>query len=119
MEYGMVVYVVTLVLSAFLALAGIYFLIYKWHINRAIKYPEKAKNSKIHLPSLGLSYTGMWFIVWIVSVAITLMLIMDIISVTRISRTYAESNADMLNYIEERVIGNEEKIHDIHNEMLS
>ena len=119
MEYGMVVYVVTLVLSAFLALAGIYFLIYKWHINRAIKYPEKAKNSKIHLPSLGLSYTGMWFIVWIVSVAITLMLIMDIISVTRISRTYAESNADMLNYIEERVIGNEEKIDEIHNEMLN
>ncbi len=119
MEYGMVVYVVTLVLSAFLALAGIYFLIYKWHINRAIKYPEKAKNSKIHLPSLGMSYTGMWFIVWIVSVAITLMLIMDIISVTRISRTYAESNADMLNYIEERVIGNEEKIDEIHNEMLN
>ena len=119
MEYGMIVYVVTVVLAVFLGLAGIYFLVYKWHINRAIKDSEGAKKSKIHLPSLGLSYTGMWFLVWIVSAVVTLMMIMDVLYITRRSGTYAESNADMLNYIEERVIGNEEKIDEIYDEMMN
>ena len=56
MEYGMVVYVVTLVLSAFLALAGIYFLIYKWHINRAIKKTAKyiCRHWECHTRECGL-----------------------------------------------------------------
>ncbi len=117
MEYGMIVYVVTLVLAGFLVLAGGYFLIYKWHINRALKNPEKAKNSKVHLPSLGMSYTGMWFLMWIVSVVITLMLIMDMIAITRVCKTYAESNSDMLNYIEQEILNNRDNINKVYDEL--
>ena len=119
MEYGMIVYTVTLILAGLVALGGIYFLIYKWHINRAIKDPEKAKKSKVHLPSLGISYTGMWFVVWIVSVVITLMMIMDVLYITRTSGIYAESNSNMLNYIEERLIENADKIDEINNELMN
>ncbi len=119
MEYGIIVYTVTIILAVLLAIAGIYFLIYQRHINKALKDPERAKNSRIKLPSLGISYTGMWFVVWIVSVVITLMMIMDVLSVTRMTSIYAESNAQMLNNIEEQLSENKENINNIHNEMLN
>ena len=119
MEYGIIVYTVTIILAVILAIAGIYFLIYQRHINKALKDLEGAKNSRIKLPSLGISYTGMWFVVWIVSVVITLMMIMDVLSVTRMTSIYAESNAQMLNNIEEQLSENKENINNIHNEMLN
>ena len=118
MDYK-VIYIMAIVLVIILVAAGIYFLIYQRHINKALKDPEGAKNSRIKLPSLGTSYTGMWFVAWIVSVLITLVMVVDIVSVTKMTAVYAEINSEKLNWLQEEIANTDEKIDNVYNEMLN
>ena len=118
MDYK-VIYIMAIVLVIILVAAGIYFLIYQRHINKALKDPEGAKNSRIKLPSLGTSYTGMWFVAWIVSVLITLVMVVDIVSVTKMTVVYAELNSEKLNWLQEEIANTDEKIDNVYNEMLN
>ncbi len=119
MDTGMVIYTIVTVLAGLMALAGIYFVIYQRHINKVLKDPDNAKKSHIRLPSIGTSYTGMWFVAWLISVVIILVMMMDVLSVVRRNAIYAESNAEMQNYIEEEVLDNKEKLDSIYDEILN
>ena len=112
-----VIFIMAAVLAVILVAAGIYFLIYQRHINKALKDPEGAKKSRIKLPSLGTSYTGMWFVAWIVSVIITLVMIVDISSAAKLTVMYGEINSEKLNWLQDELARTDEKIDKVYNEV--
>ena len=118
MDYK-VIYIMAIVFMVVLVVAGIYFVIYQRHINKALKDPEGAKNSRIKLPSLGISYTGMWFVAWIVSVLITLIMIVNVFSAANLAKTYAEINSEKLNWLQEDFAKTNEKNEKIYDEMMN
>lgn len=118
MDYK-VIYIMAIVFMVVLVAAGIYFVIYQRHINKALKDPEGAKNSRIKLPSLGISYTGMWFVAWIVSVLITLIMIVNVFSASNLAETYAEINSEKLNWLQEDLAKTNEKNEKIYDEMMN
>ena len=118
MDYK-VIYIMAIVFMVVLVAAGIYFVIYQRHINKALKNPEGAKNSRIKLPSLGISYTGMWFVAWIVSVLITLIMIVNVFSASNLAETYAEINSEKLNWLQEDFAKTNEKNEKIYDEMMN
>lgn len=118
MDYK-VIYIMAIVFMVVLVVAGIYFVIYQRHINKALKDPEGAKNSRIKLPSLGISYTGMWFVAWIVSVLITLIMIVNVFSAANLAETYAEINSEKLNWLQEDFAKTNEKNEKIYDEMMN
>ena len=118
MDYK-VIYIMAIVFMVVLLVAGIYFVIYQRHINKTLKDPEGAKNSRIKLPSLGISYTGMWFVAWIVSVLITLIMIVNVFSAANLAKTYAEINSEKLNWLQEDFAKTNEKNEKIYDEMMN
>ena len=112
-----VIFIMAAVLVVILVAAGIYFLVYQRHINKALKDPEGAKKSRIKLPSLGTSYTGMWFVAWIVSVLITLVMIVDISSAAKLTVMYGEINSEKLNWLQDELARTDEKIDKVYNEV--
>ena len=118
MDYK-VIYIMAIVFMVVLVVAGIYFVIYQRHINKTLKDPEGAKNSRIKLPSLGISYTGMWFVAWIVSVLITLIMIVNVFSAANLAKTYAEINSEKLNWLQEDFAKTNEKNEKIYDEMMN
>ena len=112
-----VIFIMAAVLAVILVAAGIYFLVYQRHINKALKDPEGAKKSRIKLPSLGTSYTGMWFVAWIVSVIITLVMIVDISSAAKLTVMYGEINSEKLNWLQDELARTDEKIDKVYNEV--
>ncbi len=118
MDYK-VIYIMAIVFMVVLVVAGIYFVIYQRHINKTLKDPEGAKNSRIKLPSLGISYTGMWFVAWIVSVLITLIMIVNVFSAANLAETYAEINSEKLNWLQEDFAKTNEKNEKIYDEMMN
>ena len=118
MDYK-VIYIMAIVFMVVLVVAGIYFVIYQRHINKALKDPEGAKNSRIKLPSLGISYTGMWFVAWIVSVLITLIMIVNVFSAANLAKTYAEINSEKLNWLQEDLAKTNEKNEKTYDEMMN
>ena len=112
-----VIFIMAAVLVVILVAAGIYFLVYQRHINKALNDPEGAKKSRIKLPSLGTSYTGMWFAAWIVSVIITLVMIVDISSAAKLTVMYGEINSEKLNWLQDELARTDEKIDKVYNEV--
>ena len=110
-----VIFIMAAVLAVILVAAGIYFLVYQRHINKALKDPEGAKKSRIKLPSLGTSYTGMWFVAWIVSVIITLVMIVDISSAAKLTVMYGEINSEKLNWLQDELARTDEKIDKVYH----